>query len=618
MARRYPFKDPHKEKRQLAARLAIAALMMVSAFGLLLFRYYDLQITQHEQYRTASDRNRVQLRPVAPKRGLIFDRNGVLLAENVPSYSLTVVYEQVEDVEATFAALRSLIQVSDEDIERFRQRLPRRRPYEPVPLKFRLTEHEIATIAVNRHRLPGVDVDAQLVRHYTHGPLFAHVLGYIGRISEEEQQRLDPVNYAGTHHLGKIGVERYYESVLHGTVGSEQVETNARGRVLRVLERNDPVPGQDLTLHLDIELQRVATEAMGDMRGAVVAIDTRTGGVLAMASTPGYDSNLFVNGISRNDYLQLQNDIDLPLFNRALQGQYPPASTVKPIFALAGLHYGVVTPETRIRDPGWYQLPNDSRRYRDWRRWGHGETVNMEEAVAQSCDTYFYDLAHRLEIDRLHDFSVRFGFGSLTGIDSTSEQPGLMPSREWKRQVRRQAWFPGETLSVGIGQGAMLATPLQLAVATVALANHGRYYQPRLVSRVGDTPQLPTRMADIEVSNESYWNTVVDTMIAVVHGPLGTARGLGRDARYRIAGKSGTSQVIGIAQDERYDRDEIAIRKRDHALFISFAPVEEPRIAVAVLIENGEGGSTVAGPVARKVMDSWLLSDLSPDEVASR
>lgn len=612
MAQRYFFKDPRAEKKQLLTRLACAIFLMLLGFSALLYRYYDLQIVQYEKYRTASDRNRVQLRPVPPKRGLIFDRNGVLLAENVPSYSLTVVLEQVENLDAMLTALHSLIALDDEDIQRFQQRLPRRRPFEAVPLKFRLTEEEIAVIAVNRHRLPGVDIDAQLVRHYPHGELFAHVVGYIGRINEAEQRVLDPVNYAGTHYLGKIGVERYYEEVLHGQVGNENVETNARGRVLRVLERTDPMPGQDLVLHLDIDLQRVATEALRGLRGAVVAIDTRTGGVLALVSTPSYDANLFVNGISRSDYQRLQGDKDLPLFNRALQGQYPPASTVKPIFALAGLHYGIVTPQTRVRDPGWYQLPNDTRRYRDWKRWGHGESVNMEEAVAQSCDTYFYDLAHRLDIDRLHEFTVQFGFGAITGIDSTSEQPGLMPSRQWKREVRRQAWFPGETLSVGIGQGAMLATPLQLAVATVALANHGRHYTPQLVREVGGSRREPMALPDIQVAKEGYWQVMTDIMEAVVHGPLGTARSIGRDAPYRIAGKTGTSQVIGIAQDARYDRDEIELRKRDHALFVSFAPVEEPRIAVAVLVENGEHGSTVAAPVARKVMDAWLLRETDP------
>jgi len=607
MARRLIFKDPRQERRLILGRLAMTVLCMLLGLGMLLYRYHDLQIVQHEVYRTASERNRVQLRPVAPKRGLIFDRNGVLLAENMPSYSLTVVIEQAGDLDAVLDSLAELVALDDGDLRRFRQRLRHRRPFEAVPLRFRLSEEEIALVAINRHRLPGVDVDAQLVRHYPHGELFAHVLGYIGRISEVELGQLDPVNYAGTHYLGKVGVERHYEAVLHGLVGSEQVETNARGRVLRVLERSDPVPGQDLVLHLDLELQRVASQALKGLRGALVALDTETGGVLAMASTPSYDPNLFVNGISRQDYLRLQQDLDLPLFNRALQGQYPPASTVKPIYALAGLHYGVVTPQTRIRDPGWYQLPNDTRRYRDWKRGGHGETVNMEEAVAESCDTYFYDLAHRLEIDRLHEFTVQFGLGSPTGIDSSSEQAGLMPSRQWKRSVRGQAWFPGETLSVGIGQGAMLTTPLQLAVATMALANRGRFYRPQLVREVGSQARSPEPLPPVAVAREHYWQVMVDTMVAVVHGRRGTARGIGSDAPYRIAGKTGTSQVIGIAQDGRYDREQIELRNRDHALFISFAPAEAPSIAVAVVVENGEFAGSVAAPIARRVMDAWLL-----------
>lgn len=614
MVQRYHLKDPYKEKRQFAARTVVAALAIMSLLGMLGYRYFDLQIRQYEQYRTASDRNRVQLRPVPPKRGLIFDRDGVLLAENVPSYSLTLVLEQIRELDTTLAALRSLIHIDEEDIERFRKRAPTRRPFEPVPLRFRLSEEEIATIAVNRHRLPGVDVDARLVRHYPHGELFAHVLGYVGRINEREQRSIDAVNYSGTHHIGKIGIERRYEEVLHGQVGNKNVETNARGRVLRVLDRNDPTPGQDLVLHLDAQLQRVAFDALGDERGAVVAIDPRNGGVLAMVSTPGYDPNLFVNGISTSDYRALRENLDLPLFNRALQGQYPPASTVKPIFALAGLHYGVVTPQTRIRDPGWYKLPNDDRLYRDWKREGHGTWVDLKQAVAESCDTYFYDLAHRLKIDRLHDFSVQFGLGRITGIDSTNERPGLMPSRGWKRAMRDQAWFPGETLSAGIGQGYMLVTPLQLALATSALANRGPHRAPQLVSAVGGQSLEPSPQENIEVAKEHYWQVVIDTMEEVVHGERGTARSIRRGLDYRMAGKTGTAQVVGIPQDQRYDREELVKRQRDHALFVAFAPAQSPRIAVAVIVENGEHGSTVAAPIARAVTDAWLQDDWLQDK----
>lgn len=614
MAERLTLKDPHKEVRIFSIRMLVAALGMVVLFGVLLYRYADLQIRHYERYSTASERNRVQLLPVPPKRGLIYDRSGQLLAQNVASYSLTVVKEQVDDLEATLALLRSLVSIDDDDVAKFRKRLRERRPYQAVPLRFRLTEQEIAVIAINRYRLPGVDVDAELVRYYPHGELFAHALGYVGRISEEEEAKLDPVNYSGTHYMGKIGVERYYEEALHGTVGYQNVETNARGRVLRVLERTDPAPGQDIHLYLDAHLQQVAQEALAGWRGAVVAIEPKTGGVLALVSTPSFDPNLFVNGIPAKTYQELRDSPDMPLYNRALQGQYPPGSTVKPMYALAGLHYGVVTPFTRVHDPGFYQLPGDSRRYRDW-NWktgGHG-SVDLKQSVAQSCDVYYYDLAHKLGVDRLHDFSVPFGFGAPTGIDNTHERGGLMPSRAWKRTAKRVAWFPGETLSVGIGQGYMMATPLQLAVMTATIANRGLRHPPRLVRQIGDTPLEPLNPKPVEVSDPAYWDVVIDAMEEVVHGPRGTGRSMAKNLSYRIAGKSGTAQVVGYAQGIKYDASKVHERRRDHALFVAFAPADDPKIAVAIIVENGEHGGSMAGPIARKVLDAYLLPPPAPE-----
>ena len=604
--RRQLLKNTYRERSIYRRRMLVCVVMLMLMTGVLAYRYTLLQIVDYDIYKTQSDRNRIQLMPIAPKRGLIFDRNGVLLAENIPSYTLTVVRERVASLDDTLAIIGELIELDEGDIEQFERRLQRRRPYEEVPLKFRLTEEEIAVIAVNRHRIPGVDVNAQLVRHYPHGELFAHVLGYVGRISEREVDDIDPVNYSGTHHIGKIGLEKYYEDLLHGTVGYQNVESNAHGRILRVLERHDPLPGGDIQLHLDARVQRIATEAMAGRRGAVVAIDPNTGGVIAMVSSPSYDANLFVNGISSKDYRALQNDPDLPLYNRSLQGQYPPASTIKPVWALAGLYYGVVTPSTRFADPGWFSLPNDSRRYRDWKRGGHGSYVDMNEAIAESCDVYFYELAYKLGIDRLHDFGSRFGLGNVTGIDNTNERAGLLPSRAWKQETRNSHWYPGETINVGIGQGFMLATPLQIAVATSVIAARGELRAPRLLASVAGEPVEAPLLGKMEDVPESAWNAVVRSMEAVIYDVRGTGRSLRRGLEYRLAGKTGTAQVISIAEGEKYDSDALEKRKRDHALFVAFAPVEDPQIAVAVIVENGESGGGVAGPVARAVIDAYL------------
>lgn len=614
MPRRQALKNTFRERLVYRRRILVSVLIVMIMTGILVARYTQLQIVDYQVYITQSDRNRIQLLPIAPKRGLIFDRNGVLLAENIPSYTLTVVKERVPDMEETLAGLSKLVALDEDDIEDFRNR--RGRPYQAIPLKFRLSEHEIAVVSVNRHRFPGVEIDAQLVRHYPFGDLFAHMLGYVGRINAQEQQEIDPVNYSGTHYIGKIGLEQYYEDILHGTVGYQNVETNAHGRILRVLERHDPLPGGDIHLHVDAEVQRIAAKAMEGRRGAVVAIDPRDGGVVAMVSAPSYDANLFVNGISSKDYSALRSDLDLPLYNRALQGQYPPASTIKPIWGLAGLYYGAVTPSTTYYDPGYFSLPNDSRRYRDWKRGGHGTRVDLEQAVQESCDVYFYELAHKLGIDKLHDFGVRFGLGDVTGIDNTNERAGLLPSREWKQRSRGVHWYPGETINVGIGQGFTLATPLQLAVMTTVLASKGELRAPRLLASVGEETISAPLLGKIEDMPDAHWKSVVKAMESVVHGSRGTARGLTKNLPYRLAAKTGTAQVVGIAAGERYDSEALELRKRDHALFIAFAPADDPKLAVAVVIENGEHGGSVAGPVARRVLDAYLLGDNAPDYMA--
>ncbi|MCP5189168.1 MAG: penicillin-binding protein 2 [Pseudomonadales bacterium] len=611
MARSIQLKDPHREARIYSARTVAAVLLVLGMLGIILARYYSLQVTEYETYRTQSERNRVQLQPLPPKRGLIFDRNGVLLADNRPSYMLSIVREQVADLDATLAELQQLLPISDSDIVNFRKKLQRRRPYEAVPLRFRLTETEQARLAVNRFRLPGVVVDAQLLRYYPHGELFSHALGYVGRINEREVLELDESDYRGTFHVGKVGVEKYYEDILHGDVGYQNVETNAHGRVLRVLERHDPVPGANLVLNLDIRIQRAATEALGERRGAVVAIDPRTGGVLALVSTPGFDTNLFVNGISSKDYSALRDSLDVPLFNRAIQGVYPPGSTIKPFMGMAGLESGLITPEYTVADPGWYSLPGDSHKYRDWilriRGTGHAPRVDLNMAIAESCDTYFYDLARRLTIDRMYDYLRPFGFGERTGVDTTNERRGVLPSTRWKREAMAQPWYPGETISAGIGQGYMLASPMQLAVATSVMASKGQRRVPRLVHSVNGEP-VEAPVLDPIAAPDEYWQAIYAGMLEVVHGKRGTAKALAKDIQYQMAGKTGTAQVIGIAQGAVYREEDVAERHRHHGLFIAFAPAEAPTIAVAIIVENG-GGSSAASPIARKVIDTWLLGE---------
>ncbi|EED35376.1 penicillin-binding protein 2 [Luminiphilus syltensis NOR5-1B] len=608
LGERDSLRDTGRESSINTGRVLLAGLLVTALMVGLVARYYSLQITNYEQFLTESDRNRVRLEPIPPTRGLIMDRKGRLLATNKPSHRLSIVIERADDIDRLLDRLGELIVIELEDLARFESRRHRRRPYEPVPLKLQLTDTEQAIIAVNRHDLPGVTIEAQLTRYYPHGDLLSHVVGYVGRINEREAARIDAANYSGTLHIGKVGLERRYEAILHGQVGYQNVEANAHGRVLRVLDKQPPKDGAILRLHLDLDLQRAAYDALGEQRGAVVAMDPRTGGVLALVSNPGFDSNLFVNGISSRDYAALRDSPDTPLLNRAVQGQYPPGSTVKPMLGLAGLKLGLVTPESTVPDPGWYRIPGDSRRYRDWilriRGTGHAPEVDLKMAIAESCDVYYYDLARRMGIDRLAQSLKPYGFGEKTGIDITSEKAGILPNREWKRGYLGQPWYPGETLSAGIGQGYMLATPVQLAQATMVLANRGTSRVPSLVRRIDNQP-VGFLLRKPLTASEKDWSAVIAGMMDVVHSRRGTARAIGKGASYTIAGKTGTSQVIGIAQDAVYDEDAIAERHRNHGLFVAFAPVDDPEIVVAVLAENG-GGSSAAYPVARKVMDAWF------------
>ena len=601
-------KDHEKDARLVRGRVVVGAIAVVVLICVLLARLYFLQVVQYEYHSTLSENNRVHVQPIPPTRGLIFDRNGVVIADNRPSFSLTMTRERSGDSQQVLDVIVEVLQLTPEDRALFEKRMKQgRRPFEPVPILFELNEEQIARIAVNQFRLPGVEVVAQLVRHYPQGAHFAHSVGYMGRINEKELKTLDPVNYSGTHHIGKTGIERFYEAELHGQVGYEEVETNARGRVLRVLKRTDPIPGKDIVLSLDIKLQEAAEEALAGRRGAVVALNPMTGEVLAMVSQPSFDPNLFVTGISFKAYAELRDSIDRPLFNRILRGLYPPGSTIKPAVAIAGLDSGVINASTRVYDPGYYQLPNYDHKYRNWNRTGDGY-VDLDTAIMRSNDTYFYDLAHKLGIDRLSTYMNQFGIGQKVSLDMFEESAGLKPSREWKRATRRQAWFPGETLILGIGQGYMQSTPLQLAQATALIASKGKWIRPHLAKTIeGVAPVDPNPMPDIILRDPSSWAKVSHGMQQVVHGARGTARVAGVGAQYLIAGKSGTAQVVAIKQGEKYDRSKVQERHRDHALFVGFAPANNPQITVSVMIENGEAGSRVASPVVRKVMDAWLL-----------
>ena len=609
-------KDLDRETRQFRRRaILFFVIIFVMALGLL-GRMFFLQVVDYQRFATQSDSNRMTLQSIPPNRGLIYDTNGKLLAENRASQSLSITPERVDDFDNLVAELDAIVGVSDDGLESYKRRLGQyRRPYEAVPLKLNLTQDQIAHIAVNAHRLKGVSIEAQLVRHYPYAESTAHVLGYVGRINEAELEQIDEANYRGTKSIGKLGVEKFYEDELHGKVGYQEVEINARGRVLRVLEKEAPQPGADIQLFLDSEIQQAAEDALGDRRGAVVAIDPRTGGIVALVSKPGYDPNLFVTGIDAASYAELRDSLDLPLFNRAVRGQYPPGSTIKPFVGLAALEYGYTDWERSIYDVGWYQLEANGRHYRDWKKYGHGR-VNLEAAITQSCDTYFYELAYRMGIDPIHDFMNKFGFGRRTALDIGEALGGILPSSAWKKAVQGEPWYRGDSLNASIGQGYMLATPLQLATAMAVLANRGKWVQPRLVDRIithsseKGADQESSRelkpQEDVVLKDSSNWERMINAMESVVHGQQGTARALGNDLDYRMAGKSGTAQVIGIKQDEEYDADKIAERNQDHALFVAFAPADDPLIAVAVIVENGGGGGSNAGPVARAVMDAYI------------
>jgi len=605
-------KDVDRERRLFRTRVMVACVFMVLAVMLIIGRLVWLQVLQHTHFTTLSHENRLKIVPLAPPRGLIFSRDGVVLAENRPSFSLVVVPENAGDIGAAVRELGALIELGEETLEQFSRELEFARRFEHVVLKSDLTPEEVAVFSVNRFRFPGFAIEAGLSRHYPLGESMAHIVGYVGRISEADLKTIDRADYRATSHIGKIGVEKARENLLHGSAGYQRVEVNAQGRVLRVVERTPPVPGADLHLTVDARLQAAAIEALDGRKGAIVALDPATGGILVFASEPSFDPNEFVNGISRSLYRSWSTSADRPLFNRALQGQYPPGSTIKPLVALVGLENGLREPKQTTWCPGWYSLPGDAHRYRDWLRRGHGH-VDMKHSIAHSCDVYYYDLAHDLGIERLHDGLVRFGLGEITGVDIPGESSGLVPSVKWKRRARKLPWYPGETLIAGIGQGFMLTTPLQLAHATGIIAMRGDVLIPHFLDQFdggngADTILTPEiyRRPSVQLRNAAFWDEAIDGMVEVVHGATGTARRSGVDAPVRFAGKTGTAQVFGIAQNVDAKDQELPEHLQDHALFVAFAPIEQPQIAIAVIIEHGGGGSSTAAPIARRLLDVYF------------
>ena len=609
-------KDPNRELRIFQARVRAAVIIMVLLVLTIIARLAYLQIIEHRHFTTLAHENRIKVVPIAPTRGLIYSRDGQILAENRPSFSLEMVPERVEDMQSALGAIAGLLLLDEEERQRIDEELKRSRGFDAVAIKTGMNEQQVALFSVNRHRFPGFSIAARLTRFYPEEDRMAHVIGYVGRISERELKELDFTAYRGTTHSGKVGVEKAREDVLHGKVGYQQVEVNAQGRVLRVVTRRSPVPGLDIYLTLDVDLQRLAVEALADNNGAIVAIDPTTGEVLAFVSRPAFDPNQFVNGISKDRYSALRESSDRPLFNRALQAQYPPGSTIKPMVALAGLETGIRHPDDTTWCPGWYTLDGDNHRYRDWLKRGHGH-VDLGRSIAESCDVYYYTLARDLGIARIHDGLSKFGLGRATGIDLPGETGGLLPSAEWKRRARSLPWYPGETLITGIGQGFMLASPLQLAYATSILANRGARLVPHVVGEIEDpVAHIASEIGvhehpSLQLSDALHWASVIQGMVDVVHGAHGTARHSGLGAAYRFAGKTGTAQLFSIAQDENVKNEETPKHLRDHALFIAFAPIEDPEIAVAVVVENGGSGSRTAAPIARQILDYYLTGQLS-------
>ncbi len=598
--------------------------MIILLISVLLANLANLQISNFSYYSTKSNNNRIEIIPIPPNRGMIYDRNGTPLAINNTTYQLNIIPDKIKNLSAQFDELKKIVDLTDEDIETFQKERRNYKAHRPVPLKDNLTQQEIARFVVDQHRYPFVSITGTLHRYYPYASSLTHIIGYVSKINSQDKQRLEDENkssyYVGTANIGKMGIERYYENVLHGVPGYEEVEVNSRGRIVRQLNKHAPQAGEDIYLSINLKLQLYIEQLLAGRKAAVVAIDPNNGEILALVSSPSYDPNPFVGGISSAKYNALLSDPDKPLFNRALLGAYPPASTVKPYISVAALGEGLITAKSVVNDPGWWELPGTDKRYRDWLRWGHGR-VDVMKAIEESVDTYFYQVAYDMGIDRLHQWMTKFGYGERTGIDiSPSEEArAVMPSREWKMQRYKKPWLQGDTIPVGIGQGYWTVTPIQMAKALTILINEGKIFTPHfLLYKKSDllnhtSPQVPEEVSSDENSlaniNKSYWSLAKEGMHRVMFGSRGTARKLYADAKYQAAGKSGTAQVYGLKQDEVYNAQKIPERLRDHALFIAFAPYDKPTIALAIVLENAGGGSTNGGAVARKILDYYLVGD---------
>jgi penicillin-binding protein 2 len=612
------------ELHHFRVRLAIISGLVLLLFLLLFARFYYLQVSQSDHYHTLAEANRISILPLVPNRGLIFDRNGEILARNFSTYTLEIVPREIPDLDATLNELSQIVRITQEDRRRFKKLMQESKRFKSLPIRTRLSDEEVARFAANRYRFPGIEINARVLRHYPRGESISHVVGYIGRINDNDLEQLETNNeldnYRGSQHIGRIGIEQSFENNLHGITGFEEVETDAAGRSVRVISRTPPIPGNDLTLSLDIRLQEIAIKAFGDYRGALVAMDPMNGEILAFVSKPGFDANLFVGGIDHKNWNLLNNSIDRPLNNRALRGVYPPGSVFKPFMALAALELNKRTPEYSISDAGFFRLPGTKRRFRDWKPGGHG-IVDLHKSIVVSCDTYYYDLANDMGINNIYKYISQFGLGKKTGIDILGEVEGLLPSPEWKMKRHNQKWYKGDTISVGIGQGYNLTTPLQLTFATSILATKGKAFRPHFVKQIqnnqlGKIEKIATHpLYKLDIKPE-HMELVRNALVDVTQ-PGGTAARAGADAAYTFAGKTGTSQVIGIKQGERYDENKISEYHRDHALFIAYAPAEKPTIALSVLVENGGPGGATAAPIARKVLDYYLLGiefDATSDE----
>ncbi|MFT5879243.1 MAG: penicillin-binding protein 2 [Moritella sp.] len=615
MARkRITLRDHSAESSLFARRTLVSFIFIILVIGLLLSNLYSLQVDSYQAYKTRSNENRIKLVPIAPNRGLIYDRNGILLAENKPVYSLDMVPEKIKDIEETIHQLAPLLNLTEDNVENFHSRLLGQRRFKQVSVLSNLSESQVAKFAAHQHKYPGVSVSARLKRHYPFGDALTHALGYVARLNIRDLKRLEKNGrraiYAATYDIGKQGIERYYEEALHGKPGFKEVEVNNRGKIIRTLKITPPVPGNDLYLNIDIRLQLKAQKELAGRRGAIILLAPETGEVLTMVSSPSYDPNLFVHGISSKDYNRLLQSKDRPLINRATQGRYPPASTVKPQLAILGLEDGAITPSTIINDRGWFQIPNTKRKFRDWKRWGHGK-INVYKAITQSSDTFFYNLAYNVGIDKIHNFMTEFGFGEYTGIDVKEETKALLPSRGWKRARYNQPWYQGDTISVGIGQGYWSATPIQLAKATGIIATKGLRPIPQIVHDIkytdGSTFQPVTELPPLQLKDPSHWQVAKDGMHGVVTKSNGTARKAFANASYSAAGKSGTAQLYQLGE-EKYDASKIRERLRDNAMFVAYAPFDRPQISATIILENAGGGSSQAAPSARRLFDTYFAN----------